>query len=145
MSKVKKGVECYTNNINGSGGTMEVILDYQCPKGLWYCVVSKEVGGSASLGSYVVRCERDLRVISGTVEEPVEDMVNSPTHYTSDPSGVECITIVRHRNFNVGNAIKYLWRNGLKKDSDLQDSAKQVEDLEKAVFYIKDEIARLQA
>lgn len=76
---------------------------------------------------------------------PNEDMVNTPTHYTSDPSGVECITIVRHRNFNVGNAIKYLWRNGLKKDSDLQDSAKQVEDLEKAVFYIKDEIKRLQA
>lgn len=94
--------------------------------------------------------ERFLLLVEPSKEEsnatsPNEDMVNSPTHYTSDPSGVECITIVRHRNFNVGNAIKYLWRNGLKKDSDLQDSAKQVEDLEKAVFYIKDEIKRLQA
>lgn len=65
------------------------------------------------------------------------DVVNHPSHYTSDPSGVECITITRHRSFNVGNAFKYLWRAGLK------DDAKQVEDLRKAVFYINDEIERL--
>ena len=67
------------------------------------------------------------------------DFVNHPLHYTSDPSGVECIQITRHRNFNVGNAIKYLWRAGLKDDS------KTIEDLEKAVFYIDDEIKRLQS
>ena len=66
------------------------------------------------------------------------DWVNNPVHYTSDPSGVECIEITRHRNFNVGNAIKYLWRAGLK------DSSKTVEDLEKAMFYINDEIERLK-
>ena len=38
------------------------------------------------------------------------DMVNHPPHYTSHPSGVECITITEHFGFNVGNAIKYLWR-----------------------------------
>jgi hypothetical protein len=75
-----------------------------------------------------------------TDEFPKFDVVNHPSHYTSDPSGVECITITRHRNFNVGNAIKYLWRNGLK-DSDNPD--KQIEDLRKAVFYINDEIERL--
>ena len=67
----------------------------------------------------------------------MSDVVNHPSHYTSDPSGVECITITRHRNFNVGNAFKYLWRAGLK------DDAKQVEDLRKAIFYINDEIERL--
>jgi len=67
-------------------------------------------------------------------------MVNNPPHYTSDPSGVECIQITRHRNFNVGNAIKYLWRAGLKGEGSTE---KQVEDLEKAIFYIKDEIVRL--
>lgn len=67
------------------------------------------------------------------------DPVNKPQHYRSDPSGVECIQITRHRNFNVGNAIKYLWRAGLKDDS------KTIEDLEKAVFYIDDEIKRLQS
>ncbi len=65
------------------------------------------------------------------------DPVNHPTHYTSDPSGVECIQITRHRSFNIGNAIKYLWRAGLK------DSTATVQDLEKAIFYIKDEINRL--
>lgn len=71
------------------------------------------------------------------------DMVNHPDHYTSDPSGVECIEITRHRNFNIGNAFKYLWRAGLKDDSSKSKLQKQVEDLRKAVFYINDEIARL--
>jgi len=71
------------------------------------------------------------------------DMVNHPKHYTSDPSGVECIDVTRHRNFNVGNAIKYLWRAGLKEDSNKSIRKKQVEDLQKAVFYINDEIKRL--
>lgn len=66
------------------------------------------------------------------------DMVNHPSHYTSDPSGVECIQIVRHRNYNIGNAIKYLWRAGLKNED------KHIEDLKKAIFYITDEINRLQ-
>ena len=66
------------------------------------------------------------------------DFVNHPPHYTSDPSGVECLQITRHRNFNVGNAIKYLWRAGIK------DDQKVIEDLEKAIFYIKDEIRRLK-
>ena len=68
------------------------------------------------------------------------DMVNLPPHYTSDPSGVECIQITRHRTFNIGNAIKYLWRAGLKGDGSAE---KQIEDLEKAIFYIKDEIVRI--
>jgi hypothetical protein len=66
------------------------------------------------------------------------DAVNHPAHYTSDPSGVECIEITRHRNFNIGNAFKYLWRAGLKnKDTTIQD-------LRKAIFYIEDEIKRIQ-
>lgn len=69
---------------------------------------------------------------------PDNDPVNHPAHYTSDPSGVECIQITRHRNFNIGNAIKYLWRAGLK------DETKTIEDLKKAIFYINDEIGRLE-
>jgi len=64
--------------------------------------------------------------------------VNHPRHYTSDPSGIECIEVTRWRNFNVGNAIKYLWRAGLK------DDTRTVEDLRKAAWYINDEINRLQ-
>lgn len=66
------------------------------------------------------------------------DQVNHPSHYVSDPSGVECLTITRHRNFNIGNAIKYLWRAGLKNEG------KHIEDLKKAIFYINDEIKRLE-
>lgn len=67
------------------------------------------------------------------------DMVNHPPHYTSDPSGVEAITVLRHRNYNIGNAMKYLWRAGLKNEDT------HIQDLEKAIFYIKDEIKRLEA
>lgn len=66
------------------------------------------------------------------------DAVNHPTHYTSDPSGVECIEVTRHRNFAIGNAIKYLWRAGLK------DENTSVQDLRKAIWYIEDEIKRLE-
>lgn len=66
------------------------------------------------------------------------DQVSHPAHYTTDPSGVECLEITRHRNFNIGNAIKYLWRAGLKNED------KHVEDLKKAIFYIQDEIYRIE-
>jgi len=65
----------------------------------------------------------------------MNDNVNHPKHYTSHPSGVECIEITEHLNFCIGNAIKYLWRAGLKSD--------QVEDLRKARWYIDREIARV--
>ena len=62
------------------------------------------------------------------------DNVNHPPHYTQHPSGVECIEITRHMGFNLGNAIKYIWRADLKNDA--------IEDLKKAVFYINREIAK---
>lgn len=66
------------------------------------------------------------------------DPVNNPKHYLNHPSGIECIEITRHMTFNIGNAIKYLWRNGQK------DQNPAVQDLEKAVFYINDEIKRIK-
>lgn len=66
-----------------------------------------------------------------------KDAIN-PDHYRSDPSGVECIQITRHRNFNVGNAIKYLWRLGLK------DGNPAKQELEKARWYLVDEMSRLE-
>lgn len=72
------------------------------------------------------------------------DNVNHPKHYTSHPSGVECIQVTEHYNFNIGNAIKYLWRNGLKVEDGKELRDKQVEDLKKAVWYINREIEKLQ-
>ena len=76
-------------------------------------------------------------------KEQKTDNVNHPAHYNSHPSGIECIVIARHHNFNVGNAIKYLWRAGLKSEEGMEDTDKQVEDLNKAIWYIKDEIKRI--
>ena len=72
------------------------------------------------------------------------DNVNHPEHYISDPSGIECIQITRHRNFNMGNAIKYLWRAGLKQEPSKDIVDKTIEDLKKAIWYINDEINRIQ-
>lgn len=72
------------------------------------------------------------------------DNVNHPEHYTSHPSGYECIEITRHYNFCIGNAIKYLWRAGLKTEQGMSDKEKQVEDLKKAIWYINDEIKSLE-
>lgn len=66
------------------------------------------------------------------------DPVNHPKHYTSDKSGIECIQVTRWRNFDIGNAFKYLWRAGLK------DEDASIQDLEKAIWYIQDEILRLK-
>lgn len=62
------------------------------------------------------------------------DSVNHPQHYTSHPSGVECITVTEHMGFNLGNAVKYIWRADLKSDA--------IEDLKKAVWYVNREIER---
>ena len=63
------------------------------------------------------------------------DVVERPAHYTSHPSGVECITITEHMSFNLGNAIKYLWRASLK--------GRETQDLMKAKWYIQRELDRL--
>lgn len=64
--------------------------------------------------------------------------VEHPDYYNKHPSGVECIEIVRHCNFNIGNVIKYVWRAGLKDDN------KTIQDLKKALFYLQDEIKRIE-
>ena len=67
----------------------------------------------------------------------MSDPVNHPDHYTGHPSGVECITITEHMTFNLGNATKYIWRAGLK-------SRDQIQDLRKAIWYARREIARIE-
>ena len=72
------------------------------------------------------------------------DNVNHPMHYTSHPSGIECIQITRHYCFSIGNAIKYLWRAGLKASADKTQREKEIEDLKKAKWYIDDRIQQLE-
>lgn len=80
---------------------------------------------------------RKLMRESRKLQLPEPGPATPPPHYTSDPSGVEAITVLRHRTYNIGNAMKYLWRAGIK------DHETHVQDLQKAIFYINDEINRL--
>jgi hypothetical protein len=66
------------------------------------------------------------------------EQVDHPAHYTGHPSGVECITVVEWFGFNLGNAIKYIWRAGDKRGEDT------VTALRKARWYLDREIARLE-
>ena len=73
------------------------------------------------------------------------DNVNHPPHYTwlKDKCGIEVIDITRHMGFCLGNAIKYILRAGHKQDASLTDNQKEIEDLKKAIWYIKDRIKQL--
>jgi len=82
----------------------------------------------------------DLLGITGTTGHQLDpEGVDHPAHYSQHPSGVECIDIIEHMGFNLGSAVKYLWREGLK------DSEPTIKDLNKAVWYIQREIKRRSA
>lgn len=68
-----------------------------------------------------------------------DDPVNHPSHYTAY-KGLEIIDLTEQMNFNRGNAVKYIARAGLKNPT----AAAEIEDLEKAAWYVNREIARLK-
>lgn len=70
--------------------------------------------------------------------------VEHPQHYNCHPSGIECIEIARHMDFNLGNVLKYIWRHGQKKRDNEGVLEKAIEDLEKAAWYLNDEIEMLK-
>jgi hypothetical protein len=63
-----------------------------------------------------------------------KEAVNHPAHYNSHPSGIEAIDLIEDLPFNIGNAIKYIYRRAHK------DSV--IEDLRKALWYTTREIER---
>lgn len=60
--------------------------------------------------------------------------VDHPTHYNTHPAGIECIDVVEHMNFNLGNAVKYIWR--------ADEKGQAIVDLEKAIWYLRREVKR---
>jgi hypothetical protein len=69
--------------------------------------------------------------------EAISDPVHHPSHYRAYyPGGPECIDVTGAMGFNVGNAVKYLWRAGRK-------TPDAIEDLRKALVYVQFEIDRL--
>ena len=69
----------------------------------------------------------------------MSDNVNHPSHYTDGK--IEVIDFIEDKKlgYHLGNAVKYICRAGKK------DPAKEVEDLQKAAWYINREIQRLEA
>lgn len=119
---------------------MEKIAD-----GVKYVAVPEEIAQSCtgcvaqgrSLCSYMGSGCMPGRIIwkrSEAFDRAQPDTVNHPPHYTQHPSGIECIQITEHMGFNLGNAVKYIWR------ADLKDNA--IEDLKKARWYIDRELKR---
>ena len=68
----------------------------------------------------------------------MNDIVNHPSHYTDGK--IEVIEFIEDKNLNYhkGNAIKYICRAGKK------DPSKEIEDLQKAIWYINREIKNLK-
>jgi DNA-binding ferritin-like protein len=75
----------------------------------------------------------------------MEDMVNHPSHYANGK--IEVIDFIEDKelNYHRGNAVKYIARAGKKKDNGMSDIMKEIQDLEKAVWYINREINRLKS
>ncbi len=69
------------------------------------------------------------------------EQVNHPQHYNWRKDGIECIDIIRHYVYDIGAAIKYLWRAGKKQSQGKSERDKEIEDLKKAIWYIEDYIA----
>ena len=71
------------------------------------------------------------------IEEPKEDMINHPSHYTQGE--IECIEAIKYINnklhtegyegYCLGNFIKYIWRCNYKNGW---------EDINKAIFYLNE-------
>jgi hypothetical protein len=61
--------------------------------------------------------------------------VDHPSHYRKD-TGFEAIDVIEAwgLNFNLGNVLKYICRNGIK------DPDKYIEDLEKSQWFLQREI-----
>lgn len=75
-----------------------------------------------------------------------ENRVEHPKHYTwlKDKCGIEVIDITRHMDFDLGNVIKYVLRQGHKSEEGMSDKEKAIEDLKKARCYLDDKIKMLE-
>lgn len=92
--------------------------------------------------------EEKIRKMTETAQA---DPVDHPSHYNSLPAvcsecghPIECIDVVRHKDFNTGNAIKYIWRAGFKHEADEDPREAGLEDLKKAIWYLENEIELMQ-
>ena len=69
----------------------------------------------------------------------MKDSVNHPTHYGGEDNTYEAIKVIEawDLDFCLGNAVKYISRAGKK------DASKELEDLNKAVWYLNRRIEQI--
>lgn len=84
--------------------------------------------------------DEEINVPRGTMDS--ESRVEHPNYYKLS-NGIEVLDVIRDLPFNIGNVVKYVIRAGKKKEAGLSDKQKQIEDLEKAKFYLEDAIKQL--
>lgn len=78
------------------------------------------------------------------VEVVKNDDVNNPSHYTSGK--IEVIDFIEDQKlgFCLGNVVKYVSRAGKKHSADKSDLEKEIQDLEKAKWYLERRIYELK-
>lgn len=109
-------------------------------KGLYCKETICDMGRCFKVGIKPFLTYEERNVPHGTMES--ESRVEHPNYYKLS-NGIEVLDIVRDLPFNIGNVVKYVIRAGRKKEAGLSDKQKQIEDLEKAKFYIEDAIKQL--
>lgn len=118
-----------------------ISVEKKMVKCLMYGIDNKESEDIAVFDfGFVSRCGYIIKEQSSKKEA-----VNYPNHYTwlKELCGIEPIDICRHLDFNCGSAIKYLLRKG-KKGMNLSEREQRVSDLQKAIFYLQDEIEMIK-
>lgn len=84
--------------------------------------------------------------MSGNTNLNKSEKVHHPVHYTwlKEKCGIEVIDITRHLDFDKGNAIKYILRSGYKEEEGYSSIQKEIEDIQKAIWYLNDKIKQLK-
>jgi hypothetical protein len=115
-----------------------VIQDYCNGRDCNDCIIKRlcdDVSGCFDQDEEV--CEEAYEIVKNSVAIP-NDPVNHPSHYTKGKIEVADFIADQKLNFDRGNAVKYVCRAGSK------DPEKEIQDLEKAIWYINHEIKMLK-
>jgi hypothetical protein len=98
-----------------------------------------EISGKGYMSNFELTemLDVDFFVKNENVIYLTEDEINNPKHYHTI-AGVKCADITDHFNFNLGCAIKYIWRAGKK------EKESYIKDLKKARWYLNREIENLK-
>ena len=106
-----------------------------------YCDGTCPLSNKDILTCYSINCESDKEQVEenyNLIFGQGHDPVNHPSHYTKGKIEVADFIADQKLNFDRGNAVKYVCRAGSK------DPDKEVQDLEKAIWYINHEIKTLK-